>query len=77
MGVAFVLERVIFFHRSFSSLGISNTLDQTTPCCVCAGGGGGGCPVRSRMSGTMPGLYPLGISSTFPGVMTKNVCRHC
>lgn len=38
----FFCFRVIFFHRSFSSLGISNTLDQMIPCYVCVGGGGVG-----------------------------------
>lgn len=67
--VVFVLERVILFHKGFSSLGIINTWDQMIFLLGCR-------PVRSRTSGTMPGPHPLDISHTFPAVtMSADIAK--
>ena len=62
--VVFVLERVISFHKGFSSLGIINAWDQTILCWGCR-------PVRSRTSGIRPGPHLLDTSRPFPAVTVR------
>ena len=70
---AFVCSRnwLVQIEQSFSTLAVY-IWGWIIPCF-----GGGRCPVHCRVFSSIPGLYPLGVSSDHPFVTSKTVFRLC